>query len=94
MIQDFLLHDFDTDGQMEVLCAGNFYPYRVEWGRSDSFFGAMLRFSKGEVAVYPTDSKQVYLPGDVRDMALLRSGTAIRLVISRNNERASVYRFH
>lgn len=94
MIQDFLLHDFDTDGQMEVLCAGNFYPYRVEWGRSDGFFGAMLRFSKGEVAVYPTDSKQVYLPGDVRDMALLRSGTAIRLVISRNNERASVYRFH
>ena len=42
MIQAFVYDDFDGDNQPEMLCAGNFYPYNVEQGKSDSFFGGML----------------------------------------------------
>jgi len=47
MLQAFIYDDVDHDKVPEILCAGNFYPYNVEQGKSDAFFGAFLNFSNG-----------------------------------------------
>lgn len=93
MLQAFVAGDFNGDGHANLLCAGNFYPYRVEWGKSDSFFGGLLTSFSGKL-VETKPGGAIWLMGDIRDMALLksRSGKKI-LVVSRNNDKASVYSY-
>lgn len=93
MINGFVLQDFDGDGENEVLCAGNFFPYKVEWGRSDAFTGALLKFRNGQATVYRPETP-LWLSGDIRDMAVVGSRTAgSRIVVARNNDRPGLFRY-
>lgn len=85
-INGFIWDDFDGDKQKELLCAGNFFPYKVEWGRSDAFMGALLKFSKGESTEYKPGAP-LWLTGDIRDMAIInnRNGQK-RIIVARNND--------
>jgi hypothetical protein len=91
-IQGFVYHDFDGDGSSEILAAGNFYPYRVQLGQSNASTGVMIKFENGEAKVYKP-GVPLWLTGDIRDLGKikLRNGSN-RIVVSRNNDRASVYR--
>ncbi|MGX1928504.1 VCBS repeat-containing protein [Flagellimonas sp. 2504JD4-2] len=42
-IMDFLSHDFDGDGQLEVLAGGNYFGVKPYHGRFDSFPGALIK---------------------------------------------------
>ncbi|MDJ1466865.1 VCBS repeat-containing protein [Xanthocytophaga flava] len=89
-INGFLSSDFDGDGKVEVLAAGNFFPYKVQLGRSDALMGVLLRFEKGEVQ--PILDKPLWLTGDIRDMAFIKfKNTSSRVVVSRNNDYATLY---
>lgn len=94
MIQAFAIDDFDSDRQKEILCAGNFYPYRVEWGKSDSFFGALLQCNSSGSIVEKPAQHLIFLMGDIRDMAYLKckSGKKV-LIVSRNNDKASIFSY-
>jgi len=90
-IQAFVQADFDGDGSTEVLATGNFYPYRVRLGRSDAGMGVMLKFKDGKATIYKTDSP-LWLTGDIRDAGLVKcKAAASRIVVSRNNDKASVF---
>ncbi|MBT1709650.1 VCBS repeat-containing protein [Fulvivirgaceae bacterium PWU5] len=90
-IQDFHVADFDGDGVAEVLAAGNFYPYRAQFGRCDAFTGCLLKFEHGVASLYAT-GLPLWLTGDIRDLAMMhfRQGGP-RLVVSRNDDYASLY---
>lgn len=91
MIHGFVQEDFDHDGRPEVLAAGNFYPYRVQIGRSDASTGTLLRYQEG--ALQADAQVRLWLTGDIRDVALVRSkrgGT--RVLVSRNNAAPGLYR--
>jgi hypothetical protein len=91
MLQAFVYEDVDGDKLPEILCAGNFYPYNVEQGKSDAFFGGLLNFSNGDVSEKKPGS--LWLMGDIRDMVKVKSKSGKRIiVVSRNNDKASVYR--
>lgn len=91
MIQAFVYDDFDRDERPEILCAGNFYPYKVEQGRSDSFFGGLLESSARRISEKKS-KEPLWLMGDIRDMARIKSKSGKRIiVVSRNNDKASVY---
>ncbi|RYY56822.1 MAG: type IV secretion protein Rhs [Chitinophagaceae bacterium] len=91
MVNAFVMDDFDGDNQKEVLCAGNFYPYKVEWGKSDAFAGAMLKFSKGRAEIYKP-GVPLRLDGDIRDLGIVnnRSGNK-RVLVSRDNDKPAVF---
>ncbi len=92
MLNGFVFDDFDGDGKKEVLCAGNFYSYKVEWGRSDAFMGAMLKFENGKASIYKP-GHALWLRGDIRDLAMLRSRAGAPLVLaSRNNDSVGIWR--
>lgn len=91
MLQAFVYDDFDRDKRPEILCAGNFYPYKVEQGRSDSFFGGLLECSANGINEKKL-KEPLWLMGDIRDMASVKSKSGKRIiVVSRNNDKASVY---
>jgi hypothetical protein len=82
-IQGAVIKDFDGDGKNEVLCAGNFYPFRVQLGREDAGKGLLLKWNKQQGFIakgYETTG--VWLDGDVRDMLSVNSGS---IIISKNS---------
>ncbi len=90
-VNAFVTDDFDGDGTTEVLVAGNFYPYRVQLGRSDASFGTLLRFANGAASVYAPQSP-LWLSGDIRGAAVLHFAQGgRRLVVSRNDDKPGVY---
>lgn len=90
-VQTFTSYDFDGDGTEEILAAGNFYPYRVQLGRCDASYGAILQFKNGRVQVYKPE-QPLWLSGDIRAAAIAKSLRApAKLIVSRNNDVAGVF---
>lgn len=84
--------DFDKDGKKDILCAGNFYPYRVQLGRSDASLGLLLKGSGSSnfSAVDPSVSG-AYIDGDVRAMTELKNKAGESLiVVAKNNDAVQV----
>jgi hypothetical protein len=79
--------DFNGDGILDLLVAGNFYASEVETGRADAGTGLFLQ-GNGDgtfVPVLPRESGFI-ADRDVRDMALLRGATGKTLILVANND--------
>jgi hypothetical protein len=87
MVTRLIRHDFSRQGRPQVLCVGNFFPYRVEWGTSDSFYGGLIELKDGEW-ISVTNSSLPF-DGDIREAQLLTSINKEKiLLVSRNNSQA------
>ncbi|WP_241077725.1 VCBS repeat-containing protein [Flavimarina sp. Hel_I_48] len=93
-VQDFIYEDFNGDGSKEVLAAGNLYPFRVNIGKIDASFGALLTF-KNDKFITEDSAKKVWLGGDIRDLNVMRfkSGKR-RLLVTRNDDKTSLYKIN
>ena len=90
-VNGFLLDDFDRNGKNDLLVVGNFFPFKSQLGRSDASTGLILDYENGHFKETSPISN-VWLTGDIRDMALLRfKNGERRVVVSRNNDSASVF---
>jgi hypothetical protein len=92
MVCGLLADDFDKDGKKDILLAGNFYPFRVEYGRFDAGQGLLLRGTgKGSFNPITWQQSGFYAPGDVRDIVSVKTKTGKNLiVISKNNDKLQV----
>ncbi len=91
-VQAVLPRDFDGDGHVDLLLAGNFSKVPPLQGRYDASYGLLLRGDgRGQfTAVEMTDSK-LQLEGDAKHLALLQHAKLGALVmVARNNQRAQV----
>ncbi len=85
--------DFNADGSLDLLVAGNFYVSEVETGRADAGTGLYLKGEGGGTftPVLPRDSGFM-ADRDVRDMALLRNAAGKTLIlVANNNDRLQVF---
>jgi len=80
-----LARDFDGDGKIDLLLAGNFYGTQPIEGRYDASYGLFLR-GDGRGGFTPVDMEQsgLAIDGQVRHLAVLKDG---RIVIAKNNDR-------
>ena len=91
-----LIEDFDDDGNMDLLMAGNFYVSEVETGRADAGIGSFMR-GDGEGGFDPVKVTQsgFFASKDVRDMKLLNLQNGQRLVlVANNNDKCQVFRIN
>ena len=92
-IQDFVYSDFDGDGNAEILTAGNLFPFRVSQGALDASFGAFLKFNKNNFGLMPQSDK-LWLDGDIKSLHILKHKSGKKqLLVSRNNDRPSLYNY-
>ncbi|HET6542190.1 MAG TPA: VCBS repeat-containing protein [Chryseolinea sp.] len=90
-VNGFLLDDFDGNGKNDLLAVGNFFPFKSQLGRSDASTGLVLDYENGHFKE-TTPISNVWLTGDIRDIALLRfKNGERRVVVSRNNDSPSVF---
>jgi hypothetical protein len=88
-----LAADFDGDGALDVLLAGNFDGVKPEIGRMHAGYGVFLRGDGkgGFVSTRATESG-FFVPGQARDIQRVRTRRGDVYVVSRNNDKPLVFR--
>jgi hypothetical protein len=91
-VSGILTEDFNQDGFVDILLAGNFYPYRTQFGQSDSSIGLLLLGDgKGKWKPVPWDQSGFFAPGDVRNMTFVKGEHDRKFIlVARNNEKMSL----
>lgn len=85
-INDIAIYDFNADGFMDILIAGNNYNIRPELGRIDAGYGALLVGSgDNSFSVIPQQQSGLFIPGQVTNMQIISVGRDKFLFIAKNN---------
>jgi hypothetical protein len=88
-----LAADYDRDGALDVLLAGNFDGVKPEIGRIHAGFGVFLRGDgKGGFAASGPRESGFFVPGQARDIQRVRTRRGDLYVVTRNNDKALVFR--
>ncbi len=86
-INQILIDDYDKDGHLDVLIAGNLYWSEVETPRNDAGTGLFLKGNgKGEFAPIPAYESGFFTLGDVKDMASVDVNNKKVAVVAKNND--------
>ena len=85
--------DFDKDGHMDLIIAGNLYVSEVETGRADAGIGLYLRgYGKGDFTAVNVTESGFFASYDVRDLALLKINDNKSLIlVANNNDKIQVF---
>ena len=92
-VYGILAGDFDHDGKLDLLLAGNFSGVQPEIGSMMASYGLMLHGNGhgGFTALHEAQSGFV-VPGEARDIQRLRTTRGDLYVVARNNDRPLFFR--
>lgn len=86
-INQILVNDFDDDGHVDALIAGNLHSSEVETPRADAGIGLFLKGnSNGNFEPLAAKKSGFFAPGDVKDMATLSTPEGDYIVVARNDD--------
>lgn len=90
------IEDFNNDGNLDALLAGNFFGTRVKYGRYDANKGALFYGDgKGNFEFVTNDISGLNINGEVRAINSIKSANDQHLLlIARNNNNLSTYHYH
>ena len=90
-INSILIHDFNGDGHLDALTAGNLFASEVETPRNDAGVGCLLLGDgNGGFSAVPPHESGLYLPYDVKKMAWTTSKDGKNILVGPNNDRVRV----
>ena len=92
-VYGIVVHDFNNDGNPDILMAGNKYGLEVETNRCDAGNGIFLAGDgKGGFAWVDNAKSGFWAMKEVRDMAILQApGGKVKIVVSNNHDKLQVY---
>ena len=85
--------DYNHDGKLDIVLAGNFFDVLPELGRYDASYGLLLKNKGGNEfdEIVPKQSG-FFIKGQVREMRMIKVGNEQRLIAVRCNDSAQVFR--
>lgn len=94
-INDFLVRDFDNDGNLDVLCVGNLFVSEIETPRNDAGMGVFLKGDgMGGFKVIDNKSSGFFARGDAKKIALLNSKKESILAVANNNSAPQFFKWN
>ncbi|GGX33027.1 VCBS repeat-containing protein [Aquimarina muelleri] len=94
-INQILVNDFDKDGHLDALIAGNLYASEVETPRNDAGYGLFLKGNgKGGFKPVPATKSGVFIQGDTKDMALVKTNKSKYCIVAKNNDYLQFLKIH
>ncbi|WP_152538393.1 VCBS repeat-containing protein [Aquimarina megaterium] len=86
-INQILVDDFDEDGYIDALIAGNLHASEVETPRNDAGHGLFLKGDgTGKFKPISAAKSGLFIQGDVKDLAILQTDTTRYVVAAKNND--------
>lgn len=86
-INQILIEDFDSDGNLDAIIAGNLYWSEVETPRNDSGIGVFLKGNgKGGFETITAPETGLFIPGDVKDMAFIDIDGKKVVIVAKNDD--------
>ncbi|TRO67142.1 VCBS repeat-containing protein [Christiangramia sabulilitoris] len=87
-INQILVEDFDEDGNLDALIAGNLFASEVETPRADAGIGLLLKGNgKGQFQAVQARESGFFVPGDVKDMIRLKTAHGDYIISAKNNDK-------
>lgn len=87
-------HDFDGDGNVDILLAGNLHAAKPQVGKYDANYGILLLGDgKGNFSEIDKARGGLNLIGEARDMQLIGQGDDQLLLIAMNDEAVRAFKF-
>ena len=87
-INGIVIDDYDGDGQLDLLTAGNLYPVEVETIRNDASYGLMLKgMGSGQFQAVELTKSGFKIKGDVKSLKTLKVGSDKVIVAALNDDR-------
>jgi hypothetical protein len=92
-VYGILVQDFNTDGNLDVLMAGNFFGTRVKYGRYDASRGILLTGDgNGNFDAINNEKSGLNIDGEVRDISIVQRADSTQLMLfSRNDDFVKTY---
>jgi hypothetical protein len=93
-VYGIIASDFNQDGYIDIILAGNKYQMEVETGRLDAGVGCYFEGDgKGHLKWINNIQSGFWAEKEVRDLALLQGPADTQIImVSNNNDRVQVYR--
>jgi hypothetical protein len=92
-VYGLLAADFDGDGHLDLLLAGNFDGVKPEIGRMSASYGLFLRGdARGGFTPVEAAQSGFLVPGQARDIQRIRTRHGELYVVTRNNDRPLFFR--
>ena len=86
-INSFVVDDFDSDGNLDVVLGGNLFNAEVETPRNDASYGLWLKGDgNGNFDPQLPRNSGLVMVGDVRNIQKLKVGTETHLLVAKNNK--------
>lgn len=86
-INQILIDDYNKDGNLDALIAGNLYVSEVETPRNDGSYGLYLQGNgDGTFKSIPVNKSGFFTPGDVKDMATIKVKNNTYIISVKNND--------
>jgi hypothetical protein len=93
-IQSILIDDYDGDGNLDALVAGNFYNPDFMTGRYDASIGLLLKGNgKGGFSPVPASQSGIHIPGDARRLQKIKIANKSAFIAGVNKGRLQVYSY-
>jgi hypothetical protein len=92
-INDMIIHDFNRDGNPDILAAGNMYAVEVKTPRNDAGIGVFLSGDgNGNFRSVNYLESGFFLPYDVKDLASISVNNTLYILAACNNDLLRVFR--
>jgi hypothetical protein len=93
-INGMIIDDFNKDGNLDILAAGNLFNMEIVTPRNDGSIGVYMEGDgKGGFNIKPAGETGFFAPNDVKSLALIKLKTADKLVmVGNNNAKLQMFR--
>lgn len=86
-VNQIVINDFNNDGNLDAVLAGNLYNSEVETPRNDGSYGLFLKGNgKGDFTSVSTTDSGFYTEGDVKDLVPIKVGNQKYIISVKNND--------
>lgn len=86
-INGIVAEDFNRDGYLDLLLAGNLYSSEVETTRNDASYGhCLLGDGKGNFRPVPNAESGLFLNYDTKDLAKIKTPNGVAVLFANNND--------
>ena len=93
-INDMIIDDFNKDGNLDILSAGNLFNMEIVTPRNDGSIGVYMEGDgKGGFKTKPAGETGFFAPYDVKSLALIKLKSGDKLVlVGNNNEKLQIFK--